>query len=80
MNERDTDWFRPLWRRVAVTGFLAAWVVWEVWAGVLQRPETPDYTWVGLVGFAFVYAVWSLFIAFDRRGRKPDDQGTPPAA
>lgn len=80
MQQRDTDWFRPLWRRVTVTAFVTVWLAWETWTGVVQRPENPDYTWVGLVGFVFIYAIWSFFIAFDKRGKKPDDTGTPPPA
>ena len=50
-------WFRPLWRRVAVTAVCVAWAVFETVYG-----ETPwDWIAFGAVGFA----VWSLFLSGD---------------
>ena len=57
------DWFRPLWRRVAVTVFLVAWLGWETFFN-------HDQFWMAIVGAALLYAVWSLFITFDKRGGK----------
>lgn len=80
MKDSDKDWFRPLWRRVSLVTGLVLWLGWEVWVGYLTRPENPDYTWMMLVGVALVYAVYSLFITFDRRGAAPDDKAPPPAS
>ena len=34
MNQKDADFFRPLWRRVAVTGVVAAWFCYETFLAV----------------------------------------------
>lgn len=79
MNDRDKDWFRPLWRRVTLVVGLVVWLGWESWTGYFTRPEQPDYMWIMIVGAALVYAVYSLFITFDSRGGGPEDK-QPPAA
>ena len=75
MKQNDSDWFKPLWRRVAVTAFIVIWLGYEVFF-------SHDTTWMMIVGFALAYAVWSLFINFDKRGKGPgagpDDTGAGP--
>lgn len=61
MKQSEMDWFKPLWRRVAVTVFLVAWLGWETFFN-------HDQLWMAIVGAALLYAVWSLFITFDKRG------------
>jgi hypothetical protein len=68
MNERDTEWFRPLWRRVAVTAFCGVWAGWE-WLFTLD----PLWKWIALAAFGF--AIWTFFVTFDR-GAPPKDGGS----
>jgi hypothetical protein len=70
MNERDTDWFRPLWRRVAVTAFCAVWAAWE-WF------YTNDALWKWIALAAAAIAVWTFFVAFDRGGKTPPPNKPP---
>lgn len=65
MKQSETDWFRPLWRRVTVTAFIVGWTIleWTLWHDELFR-------WLTLGALA--YAVWSFFIAFDKGPRTPD--------
>jgi polyferredoxin len=79
-NARNSlEWFRPMWRRVALLAFVAAWTAWEwLWN---QNPNDViwDYVTLGLVA----YAVWMFFITFDRNVGPPPDGGDtpkPPAA
>lgn len=66
MKQAELDWFRPLWRRVAVTAFIVVWFIWEaVW--------NQDQFWMLITGAALAYAVWTFFIKFDARGGKGDD-------
>ncbi len=66
MKDSELDWFRPLWRRVAVTVFVAGWFLWEtLW--------NHDQMWMLITGAALVYAVWNLFIRFEQRTRGRDD-------
>lgn len=61
MKQAETDWFRPLWRRVAVTAFVLVWFLWEaLWS--------KDQFWMLITGAALAYAVWNFFIRFDHGG------------
>ena len=71
MKQSDNDWFRPMWRRVAVTVFLVGWLGYEVFI-------SHDQFCMAIVGAALAYAIWTFFITFDKRGKKPDGDG--PAA
>jgi hypothetical protein len=64
LNQRDTDFFRPLWRRVLVTVLIAVWAVleWFVWGEEIWQ-------WVTLAALA--YAIWMFFIRFDKTGQGP---------
>lgn len=64
MKQSETDWFRPVWRRVAVTAFVAAWFGYEIFF-------SRDQFWILITGAALAYAVWSFWIRFDARGKKP---------
>jgi hypothetical protein len=71
LKQSELDWFRPLWRRVAVTAFVAAWFIWETF-------WNQDQMWMMITGAALAYAVWSFFIRFDQRGGKSDDDDAKP--
>ena len=67
VKQQDTDWFRPLWRRIAVVAFVAGWCGWEWFNG--------DSFWALLTTAALAYAVWALFVSFDAgAGRHDDDR------
>ena len=67
MNERETNFFRPLWIRVLVTGIVAVWFVLEA---VLSH----DQLWMGITAVGVVYCVWNFFLRF------PKDAPAAPAA
>lgn len=70
LKQNDLNWFRPLWRRVAVVVFLAAWLAWElIW--------TRDSFWALLVGAALAYSLYNFFYAFPKEGTT-DEQIPPP--
>lgn len=59
LKANDVNWFRPLWRRVAVTAFLAVWCAWEwLW--------NKDQFWGFLVAAALVYSLYNFFYAFPK--------------
>lgn len=68
MKQTETDWFRPLWRRVAVTAFIVVWFAWEAL-------YAQDQFWMLITGAALAYAIWNFFIKFDDRGNKPGPGG-----
>ena len=71
MKQRDLNFFRPLWRRVAVTAVCVVWTGLELWHG--------EQLWIVITLGLTAYAVWSFFIAFDRTPAKAppakDDKG-----
>jgi hypothetical protein len=70
MKPQDANWFRPLWRRVAVTVFLAVWLAWELlW--------NQDQLWALLVGAALAYSLYNFFFAFPKE--EPASEQPPPA-
>jgi hypothetical protein len=73
LKQRDVEWFRPLWRRVAVTA------VCVVWAGLeaLHR----DQTWILITLGLSAYAIWTFFVTFPKA--PPASEGSsdaPPQA
>jgi hypothetical protein len=71
MNERDTNWFRPLWRRVLATGVVVAWFGYETLF-------THDSTWIAITGAGIAYCVWNFFIRFPKDGPPAPTDGVPP--
>ena len=61
MKDHEHPFFRPLWRRVAVTAVCAAWTVFEFAA------NSPFW---GMIALAFTgYAVWQFFYLYRRAGK-----------
>lgn len=56
LSERDRAFFRPLWRRVAVVAFCAAWAGFEYFLG--------DPGWALIVGGIGVLAAWLFLVRF----------------
>ena len=70
LKENDVNWFRPLWRRVAVAVFLTLWLGWEVL-------YSKDMFWALLVGAALAYVAYNFFYAFPKEETK-NEQIPPP--
>ena len=59
LKHGDLNWFRPLWRRVALAIFLTVWLLWELlWS--------KDMFWALLVGAALAYSLYNFFYAFPK--------------
>ncbi len=80
MKDRDVNFFRPLWRRVAVMA------VCVVWAGLELYGR--DQTWIVITLGLTAYAVWTLFISFPKDAPVPavpvidskEETDVPPSA
>jgi hypothetical protein len=68
MNQRDADFFRPLWRRVLVTTVVAAWFCYESFF-------SKDQLWITITAIGTAYCVWNFFLRFPK-----DPPGTPPGS
>jgi hypothetical protein len=66
LNQRDTDFFRPMWRRIAVTIVVAAWFGYETLF-------SKDSLWITITAIGLVYCVWNFFLRYPQ-----DKPGTPP--
>ena len=62
---------KTLMRRIAVTAFIVVWFGWEVLS-------THDQLWMVITGAALACAVWTFFIAFERRSVKSGDDDAKP--
>lgn len=62
----QTPFFRPLWRRIAVTAVCFAWTAVEIATGAVF--------WAILFGAASIYLAWQFFVVF----RPPPDDGEGP--
>jgi hypothetical protein len=71
MNEKDTNWFRPLWRRVLVTAIIVAWFGYETLF-------THDSLWISITAIGIAYCAWNFFIRFPRDNPAPPADSTPP--
>lgn len=58
LKDRDREFFRPLWRRIAVMVFCLTWFAWE-----LSNGET---LWAGITLAIAAYGAWVFFVGFDR--------------
>ena len=54
-----STFFRPLWRRMAVTAVCIVWAAVELATGAVM--------WAMLFGAASAYLAWQFFVAFDPR-------------
>jgi hypothetical protein len=65
MNQKDTNFFRPLWIRLLVSAIVV------VWFG-METIFSHDPMWMTITGIAVVYCAWNFFLRFPKDG--------PPAA
>lgn len=61
MKQSEIDWFRPLWKRVAVTAFAAVWSALEWYWN--------EPFWGLLTAGIFAFCIFSFFLTF------PKDRG-----
>lgn len=73
MNQRDADFFRPLWRRVVVTTVVGAWFCYE---SFFSR----DQLWITITAVGLAYCVWNFFLRFPKDPPGSTGGGTPTAA
>ncbi|HTJ57699.1 MAG TPA: DUF3329 domain-containing protein [Devosiaceae bacterium] len=75
MKERDIQFFRPLWRRIAVVAVCVVWAVLELLHG--------EQLWIFITLGLTAYAVWMFFISFPKEAppaESKEDQNVPPPA
>jgi hypothetical protein len=58
LKDRDIQFFRPLWRRIAVIALCAIWAGFELWHG--------EQLWIVITLGLTAYAVWAFLITFPK--------------
>lgn len=71
MASNGLEWFRPVWRRVAITGFC---VVWSGWEWLFNH----DQFWGFLTLALSAWSIWTFFIGYDKNAGPPKGGDTPP--
>jgi hypothetical protein len=60
--EQSSPFYRPLWRRVAITVVVALWLAFEIYH--------ESGLWIGIAAAMLCYAVWTFFLSWPKT---PDD-------
>ena len=55
--DESHPFYKPLWRRLALLGVLAAWTAFEVF-------YSKDGVWMAVAGALLAYATWILLITW----------------
>jgi hypothetical protein len=58
-KEQQHPFYRPLWRRVAITAVVALWLAFEIYQGA-------SGLWVAIAAGMLVYAVYTFFITWPK--------------
>ena len=66
MKDADHPFFRPLWRRIAIVAFCAAWAVWEY--------SNNQAMWATIAGGMAAYGAWVFLVTYKPPAEPPSDQ------
>jgi len=61
--EQSSPFYKPLWRRIAITAGIAVWLAIEIYNN--------SGFWIVLVGAALCYAVWIFFLSWPKTPENP---------
>ena len=61
--EQSSPFYRPLWRRIALTLFVALWLAYEVYNG--------SGLWTGIAAAMLCYALWIFFLSWPKTPDNP---------
>ena len=62
IHEQSSPFYKPLWRRIAITAVVAVWLAFEIHGG--------SSLWITIAGGMLCYAVWLFFLSWPKT---PDD-------
>lgn len=60
--EQASPFYRPLWRRIAITAGVAAWLAFEIYNN--------SGLWIAVACAMLGYAIWTFFLSWPKT---PDD-------
>lgn len=61
--EQASPFYKPLWRRVAITAVVAAWLAFEIYKN--------EALWIAAASAMLAYAIWTFFLTWPKT--PPDD-------
>jgi hypothetical protein len=62
--EQNSPFYRPLWRRIAITAVVALWLAIEVYYG-------GDGFWTVIAAGMLCYALWIFFLSWPKTPDNP---------
>ena len=62
-HEQTSPFYRPLWRRIAITLGVALWLRFELYGG--------SSLWIAIAGAMLCYAVWIFFLSWPKTPDNP---------
>jgi hypothetical protein len=68
MKDADHPFFRPLWRRIAIVAFCAAWAAWEYSNGQTM--------WATIAAGMAAYGAWVFLVTY-KAPAEPEPGPTP---
>jgi hypothetical protein len=63
-SEHNSPFYRPLWRRVAITAVVALWLGFEIYF-------QGDSLWIAIAAVALCYALWIFFLSWPKTPDNP---------
>lgn len=63
LREQDSPFYRPLWRRIAITAVVALWLAFEIYNG--------SGFWMVIAAAMLCYALWIFFLSWPKTPDNP---------
>ncbi|MGE0004415.1 MAG: hypothetical protein AB7S92_02380 [Parvibaculaceae bacterium] len=61
--EQSSPFYRPLWRRVAITAAVALWLAFEI--------HHQSGLWIAIAAAMLCYALWTFFLSWPKTPDNP---------
>lgn len=61
--EQSSPFYRPLWRRVAITAVVALWLAFEIY--------NESGFWIAIAAAMLCYALWTFFLSWPKTPDNP---------
>jgi|GEM_PF-546584 len=61
--EQSSPFYRPLWRRIAITAVVALWLAFEIY--------NESGLWIAIAAAMLCYALWTFFLSWPKTPDNP---------
>jgi hypothetical protein len=63
--EQSSPFYRPLWRRIAITAVVALWLAFEIY--------NQSGLWIAIAAAMLCYALWTFFLSWPKTPDNPPE-------